>query len=177
MALKFNQSLHSGSLPEGTLSGLRGLRITRQGQVCQGDLRVRMHRRGICKKNCPEGAIKLVQKVAVIDQEKCTQCGTCIDVCPKVHPVRDMHRCVPEECYCEVVSNPWMWSHERTKMIHSWLQCYKFHDAIFISVDRSPKSYRIFNPLASFGTSNSTLPLILWFRCVSSSSASLSSLW
>ncbi len=38
---------------------------------------------GICKKNCPEGAIKLVKAVAVIDQEKCTQCGTCIEKCPR----------------------------------------------------------------------------------------------
>ena len=44
MALKFNQSLYSWSLPEGTLSGLRGLRTTRQGQVRKGDMRVRMHR-------------------------------------------------------------------------------------------------------------------------------------
>ncbi|MEA1999955.1 MAG: 4Fe-4S binding protein, partial [Euryarchaeota archaeon] len=38
---------------------------------------------GICKKKCPEGAIKLDKALAVIDQEKCNQCGTCIEVCPR----------------------------------------------------------------------------------------------
>jgi Fe-S-cluster-containing hydrogenase component 2 len=42
-----------------------------------------MHRSGIYKKKCPAGAITLVEKVAVIDQEKCNQCRTCIDVCPR----------------------------------------------------------------------------------------------
>ena len=38
---------------------------------------------GICRKNCPEDAIRGERKeVHVIDQEKCTKCGTCFDKCP-----------------------------------------------------------------------------------------------
>ena len=38
---------------------------------------------GLCKKNCPSGAIEVVDNHAVIDQEKCTKCGKCAEVCPK----------------------------------------------------------------------------------------------
>lgn len=38
---------------------------------------------GLCKKNCPSGAIEVVDNRAVIDQEKCTMCGKCAEVCPK----------------------------------------------------------------------------------------------
>ncbi|WP_081749118.1 RnfABCDGE type electron transport complex subunit B [Butyrivibrio sp. FCS014] len=37
----------------------------------------------ICEKNCPAGAITVENNVAVIDQEKCTHCGTCVTKCPK----------------------------------------------------------------------------------------------
>ena len=36
-----------------------------------------------CQKNCPEGAITVTNSVAHIDQDKCTGCGVCADVCPK----------------------------------------------------------------------------------------------
>ena len=38
---------------------------------------------GLCKKNCPNDAIEVVDFHAVIDQEKCTKCGKCAEVCPK----------------------------------------------------------------------------------------------
>lgn len=38
---------------------------------------------GLCKKNCPSGAIEVVDFHAVINQEKCTKCGKCAEVCPK----------------------------------------------------------------------------------------------
>ena len=38
---------------------------------------------GLCKKNCPSGAIEVVDNHAVIDQEKCIKCGKCAEVCPK----------------------------------------------------------------------------------------------
>ena len=38
---------------------------------------------GLCKKNCPNGAITVEDFHATIDQEKCTQCGKCAEVCPK----------------------------------------------------------------------------------------------
>ena len=37
----------------------------------------------ICLRNCPVGAISGGKKqVHVIDQNKCTKCGTCFEVCP-----------------------------------------------------------------------------------------------
>lgn len=37
---------------------------------------------GLCVKQCEEGAITLQNNVAVIDVEKCSQCGKCKDKCP-----------------------------------------------------------------------------------------------
>ena len=37
----------------------------------------------ICEKNCPEGAIAVLDNLAVIDYEKCTGCGICSEKCPK----------------------------------------------------------------------------------------------
>jgi len=37
----------------------------------------------ICLRNCPVGAIRGGKRVIhIIDQSKCTKCGTCLDVCP-----------------------------------------------------------------------------------------------
>lgn len=36
-----------------------------------------------CEKACPEGAIVVVDFLAVVDYDKCTGCGTCVDVCPE----------------------------------------------------------------------------------------------
>lgn len=35
----------------------------------------------LCMKNCPEGAIEMVNNVPVIDAEKCTSCGICVEKC------------------------------------------------------------------------------------------------
>jgi len=37
----------------------------------------------ICEKNCPSGAITVVDNVARINQSKCTHCGICAEKCPK----------------------------------------------------------------------------------------------
>lgn len=34
-----------------------------------------------CEKTCPNGAIKVVNNAAVIDYEKCTDCGACAEAC------------------------------------------------------------------------------------------------
>jgi len=34
-------------------------------------------------KNCPNQAVTVTEFHAVIDQEKCTGCGTCAEKCPK----------------------------------------------------------------------------------------------
>lgn len=36
-----------------------------------------------CEKQCEYEAIKVVNNLAVIDTEKCTNCGKCVDVCPQ----------------------------------------------------------------------------------------------
>ncbi len=36
-----------------------------------------------CEKECPEDAIHVVDMLAVVDYEKCTGCGICVDVCPQ----------------------------------------------------------------------------------------------
>lgn len=38
---------------------------------------------GTCRNVCEYGAIRIVNGVAVIDQEKCTSCMKCIKICPK----------------------------------------------------------------------------------------------
>lgn len=37
----------------------------------------------ICEKNCPVEAITVKDNVAYINQSKCTQCGICVEKCPK----------------------------------------------------------------------------------------------
>jgi len=43
---------------------------------------------GICQKTCPNGAITLVDNLAVIDESKCTDCGLCAEKCPR-HLIHD----------------------------------------------------------------------------------------
>lgn len=37
----------------------------------------------LCEKNCPSGAISVNDFVASIDYDKCTQCGICVEKCPR----------------------------------------------------------------------------------------------
>lgn len=38
---------------------------------------------GVCAENCPVGAIHLVNGVYLINDEECTGCMVCVDVCPR----------------------------------------------------------------------------------------------
>lgn len=38
---------------------------------------------GLCAKNCPHGAITMVDNLPVFDYDKCTGCKTCVAVCPR----------------------------------------------------------------------------------------------
>ena len=38
---------------------------------------------GICVETCPNGALHLVDGLAVLEQAACTQCQVCIDACPE----------------------------------------------------------------------------------------------
>ena len=37
---------------------------------------------GMCVEVCPLEAIRLVENVAVVDEQACTECGLCMDECP-----------------------------------------------------------------------------------------------
>jgi len=55
----------------------------------------------LCEKNCPTGAIKVVNNLAVIDYEKCINCEKCASVCPmgclKIYDMSGVHRYVKPE--------------------------------------------------------------------------------
>lgn len=38
---------------------------------------------GSCEKACPFGAIKVVDRLAVVDEDLCRACGACVDACPR----------------------------------------------------------------------------------------------
>ena len=44
----------------------------------------------LCEKNCPNGAVSIVDNVAVIEYTKCTSCGTCASKCPR-KVIMDIH--------------------------------------------------------------------------------------
>lgn len=37
----------------------------------------------ICERNCAANAIKVIENMAIIDEDKCDGCGKCIEVCPQ----------------------------------------------------------------------------------------------
>ena len=37
---------------------------------------------GVCETECPDGAISMGDDIYVIDPEVCTDCATCVEVCP-----------------------------------------------------------------------------------------------
>lgn len=45
---------------------------------------------GKCERNCPTGAIHLVNNVPIIDYSKCTSCGKCLEGCPR-HCIKYVH--------------------------------------------------------------------------------------
>ena len=49
---------------------------------------------GLCQKNCPHGAITIVDNLAVIDPDKCQDCGMCASKCPRklIHDVGLPHK-------------------------------------------------------------------------------------
>ena len=40
-----------------------------------------------CQRECPADAIKVVDNLAIVDNDKCVKCGHCADVCPR-HIIR-----------------------------------------------------------------------------------------
>jgi len=37
----------------------------------------------ICENVCPTGAIRVIEKKAVVDSRKCAACLKCMDICPE----------------------------------------------------------------------------------------------
>ncbi len=61
-----------------------GIRVT---ESCRGCI---AHR---CMNACPKGAISIVNHRAVIDQEKCIECGRCVSACPYSAIVKSSRPC------------------------------------------------------------------------------------
>ncbi len=55
----------------------------------------------LCERNCPEGAIKVENNLAVIDYDKCSNCGKCASVCPinclKIYDLTGVHNAAKPE--------------------------------------------------------------------------------
>lgn len=66
--------------------------------ACRGCL---AHR---CMDNCPKDAISIVNHRAVIDKEKCVECGRCMAVCPYSAIVKHTRPCVSA---CKPKGNPY----------------------------------------------------------------------
>lgn len=54
---------------------------------------------GICKKNCPVGAISMTDKI-LVDHNLCIGCGVCAKVCPKdAVKIRDEKSYICDTCF------------------------------------------------------------------------------
>lgn len=38
---------------------------------------------GVCLEECPVGAIALVIDKALVSEDDCTECGACVEICPE----------------------------------------------------------------------------------------------
>ncbi|MEG1527627.1 MAG: 4Fe-4S dicluster domain-containing protein [Clostridia bacterium] len=47
-----------------------------------------------CKENCPKNAITIINKHAVIDKDKCIECGKCVKVCPYSAIIQQRRPCI-----------------------------------------------------------------------------------
>ncbi len=56
-----------------------------------------------CKEVCPRGAISIVNQKAVIDKEKCIECGKCTSVCPYSAIIAQHRPCV-QSCKVKALS-------------------------------------------------------------------------
>lgn len=57
---------------------------------------------GKCERNCPTGAIHLVNNVPIIDYSKCISCGKCLEGCPR-HCIKYVH---PEDAVSAPEAEP-----------------------------------------------------------------------
>ncbi len=52
-----------------------------KGKTAKGDCKVACIACAQCQRKCPEKAITMVNNLPVIDYDKCTACGTCVETC------------------------------------------------------------------------------------------------
>ena len=72
-------------------AALAGLNLTECSYGCLG--------LGSCVKVCPAGAIRVVNGVAVVNEEKCISCGLCVKACPKgLIELKPVHATVAVQC-------------------------------------------------------------------------------
>lgn len=64
-----------------------------------GDYRIHLcDQCGECADSCPEDAIQLDNGVLIVDQDACTGCLTCVEVCPRDVMFEQKDSDVPEKC-------------------------------------------------------------------------------
>ncbi|UCD81871.1 MAG: 4Fe-4S binding protein, partial [Desulfobacterales bacterium] len=64
-----------------------------------GDFRIHLcDQCGVCADNCPEDAIGLDNGIYIVDQDACTGCLTCVEVCPHGVMFEQKHSEVPAKC-------------------------------------------------------------------------------
>jgi Fe-S-cluster-containing hydrogenase component 2 len=64
-----------------------------------GDYRIHLcDQCGECADSCPEDAIQLDNGVFIVDQDACTGCLTCVEVCPRDVMFEQKDSDVPEKC-------------------------------------------------------------------------------
>ncbi len=56
-----------------------------------------------CKDSCPKGAITIVNQKAVVDKEKCIECGKCTKVCP-YNAIIAQHRPCIQSCKVKAIT-------------------------------------------------------------------------
>lgn len=56
-----------------------------------------------CHETCPKGAISIVNKKAVVDKEKCIECGKCTKACP-YNAIIAQHRPCVQSCKVKAIS-------------------------------------------------------------------------
>ncbi|GHU33543.1 hypothetical protein FACS1894166_09230 [Bacilli bacterium] len=56
-----------------------------------------------CLEHCPKGAIAIVERKAVIDKNKCIECGRCLQACPYKAIIEQVRPCV-ESCGAKAIT-------------------------------------------------------------------------
>jgi len=125
---------------------------------------------GACVEICPDGAIRLSENLAVLDQAICSQCQFCIDACPvgaitavelpvavtkpaAVQPVREVEIVVAEP----IPANPKPWLSAALAFAGREILP-RLADALITALDRRLAQTQLVQPQASQSSQNVELP-------------------